>query len=89
MVFGKADLHGLYDKLGITKDAIQRGKMPASIPITPPYSRQREKLQQGIDESYQDFVGKVANARHRASGEIEPVAQGRVWLGSQAKRMAL
>ncbi len=26
VVFGKPNLHGLYDKLGITKDAISRGK---------------------------------------------------------------
>ena len=26
VVFGKPNLHGLYDKLGITKDAVQRGK---------------------------------------------------------------
>jgi len=29
VVFGKPNLHGLYDKLGITKDAIQRGKHAA------------------------------------------------------------
>ena len=26
VVFGKPDLHGLYDKLGVTKDAVERGK---------------------------------------------------------------
>ena len=35
--------------------------------------------------SYEDFVSKVASARHRSFSQIEPVAQGRVWLGSQAK----
>jgi protease-4 len=90
VVFGKPDLHGLYDKLGITKDAIQRGKNAGIdsdyTALTPD---QQQKLQQGIDESYQDFVGKVANARHRPPSEIEPVAQGRVWLGSQAKANGL
>ena len=45
--------------------------------------------QAGIDESYQDFVTKVAEARHRKFEEIDPVAQGRVWLGSQAKERGL
>ncbi|MCU1232295.1 MAG: signal peptide peptidase SppA, type [Candidatus Solibacter sp.] len=90
VVFGKPSLHGLYDKLGITKDAIQRGKN-ANIdsdytPLTP---EQRMKLKEGIDESYKDFVSKVAEARHRSFEQIDDVAQGRVWLGSQAKPIGL
>jgi protease-4 len=90
VVFGKPSLHGLYDKLGITKDAIQRGKN-ANIdsdytPLTP---EQRMKLKEGIDESYKDFVSKVAEARHRSFEQIDEVAQGRVWLGSQAKPIGL
>jgi protease-4 len=86
VVFGKPDLHGLYDKLGVTKDAIERGKHAGIdsdyTELTP---EERQMLRSGIDESYRDFVGKVAAARHRKFEEIEPLAQGRVWLGSQAK----
>jgi protease IV len=86
VVFGKPVLRGLYDKLGITKDGIQRGK---NADIDSEYTalspEEREKLRSGIDESYRDFVTKVAESRHRPYSEIEPVAQGRVWLGSQAK----
>ena len=39
----------------------------------------------GIDDSYKDFVTKVANSRRRKFDEVEPLSQGRVWLGSQAK----
>jgi protease-4 len=46
-------------------------------------------LRQGIDESYRDFVAKVAAARHRKFDDIEPLAQGRVWLGSQAAARGL
>jgi len=89
-VFGKPNLHGLYDKLGITKDFVQRGKY---ADIDSDYislnSDQRQKLQHGIDENYEDFVAKVAAARHRPASDIDPVAQGRVWLGSQAKERGL
>jgi len=90
VVFGKPNLHGLYDKLGITKDSIQRGKH-AGIdsdyrPLTPD---ERQMLREGIDESYKDFVTKVAQARHRKFEEIEPLAQGRVWMGDQAKSNGL
>src|SRR5205807_2464777 len=66
VVFGKPNLHGLYDKLGVTKDAIQRGKhADIDSDYTSLTPEQREKLRDGIDESYKDFVTKVAESRHR------------------------
>ena len=90
VVFGKPNLHGLYDKLGITKDAVERGKhADVDSDYTSLTADEREMLRSGIDESYRDFVTKVAAARHRKFEEIEPLAQGRVWLGSQAKNNGL
>jgi protease-4 len=90
VVFGKPVLRGLLNKLGITEDAVQRGRnADIDSEYTPLTPEQREKLRVGIDESYHDFVTKVAEARGRSFGEIEPVAQGRVWLGSQAKDHSL
>jgi protease IV len=90
VVFGKPNLHGLYDKVGVTKDAIQRGKhADIDSDYTPLTPEERDILRRGIDESYQDFVGKVAAARHRKYDEIEPLAQGRVWLGTEAKQLGL
>jgi protease-4 len=90
VVFGKPNLRGLYEKLGITKDAIQRGKhADIDSDYTSLTPEERDKLKQGIDESYQDFLTKVANARHHSTTEIDQVAQGRVWLGSQAKSRGL
>jgi protease IV len=90
VVFGKPNLHGLYDKLGITKEAIQRGKNAGiDSDYTPLSPDERGKLKDGIDESYRDFVTKVADARHRKFNEIEPLAEGRVWLGSQARTRGL
>ena len=90
VVFGKPNLHGLYDKLGVTKDAVQRGKhADIDSEYTPLTPEERELLRKGIDESYRDFVAKVAAARHRPFNEVEPLAQGRVWLGSQAQARGL
>ena len=90
VVFGKPDLHGLYDKLGITKDMIVRGRFGA---IDSDYSAlspiELAKLKEGIDANYHDFVAKVAQARHRPYDQIEPLAQGRVWLGDQAQARGL
>jgi protease-4 len=90
VVFGKPNLHGLYDKLGITKDSVQRGKhADIDSDYTSLAGDERRILRDGIDESYKDFVGKVAEARRRAFNDIEPLAQGRVWMGSQAKARGL
>ena len=90
VVFGKPDLRGLYDKLGVTKDAVERGKHAGiDSDYTELTADERQMLRNGIDESYRDFVGKVAAARNRTFEQIEPVAQGRVWLGSQAKNIGL
>jgi protease-4 len=90
VVFGKPNLHGLYDKLGITKDSLQRGRNSGiDSDYTSLDADQRALMQRGIDQSYREFVAKVATARHRAIADIEPVAEGRVWLGSQAQPRGL
>src|SRR5260370_41913037 len=38
-----------------------------------------------MDETYRDFGTEVDDARRRNFAQIEPLARGRVWLGSQAK----
>src|ERR1019366_6205160 len=50
---------------------------------------ERAKLKEGIDATYRDFLAKVAKARKKTSADIEPVAQGRVWLGDQARDKGL
>jgi protease-4 len=90
VVFGKPNLRGLYEKLGISKDGVQRGRHAAiDSDYTPLTDEERAILKAGIDETYRDFVTKVAEARKRPYAEIDPVAQGRVWLGSQAKDRGL
>ena len=49
----------------------------------------RHKLREGIDEIYKTFLGHVATARKKEMSQIEDLAQGRAWLGSQAKSRGL
>jgi protease IV len=90
VVFGKANLHGLYDKLGISKDSVSRGRFAR---IASDYQSlsdaEKMKLREDIDAEYEDFVGKVAASRKKPVSVIEPLAQGRVWLGDQAKANGL
>ncbi len=88
--FGKIDLQGLYEKIGLKKDLITRGKYAAIDSETAPLTDdERAKLQAEIQLFYQGFVQRVADGRKRPYNTIEPLAQGRVWLGSQAKKNGL
>jgi protease-4 len=90
VVFGKANLHGLYDKLGVSKDLLSRGRFAeVDSDYQPLTAAGREKLRSAIEDNYRSFVNKVAAARRRKFDEIEPLSQGRVWLGSQAKANGL
>jgi protease-4 len=90
VVFGKPVIRGLMNKAGVTADTIQRGQHADIDSLYTPLSPdERALLRKGIDESYQDFVNKVAEARRRPVPYIEQVAQGRVWLGSQARANGL
>lgn len=90
VIYGKVNLKGLYDKLGLTKDVVQRGRN-ATIDseyyeLTP---AGRAKLREGVDSVYKTFVNIVAEGRKKKYDEIHEVAQGRVWLGSDASQRAL
>jgi protease-4 len=90
VVFGKINLRGLYDKLGIAKELMTRGRFAALDSDYEPLSEAgRQKVREEVDDNYRSFVEKVASARKRQFAEMEPLAQGRVWMGSQAKQRGL
>ncbi|MBI2686819.1 MAG: signal peptide peptidase SppA [Acidobacteria bacterium] len=90
VIYGKVNLKGLYDKLGLTKDVVQRGH---NATLDSEYytldEKGRKKLRDGVDSVYKTFVGIVAESRKKKFEEIHEVAQGRVWLGKDAKDRAL
>jgi protease-4 len=90
IIYGKLNLRGLYEKLGITKDVLTRGRnADIDSDYHPLTDRGKQKLRETLDEFYVGFVSKAAEARRRKYNELEPLAQGRVWLGEQAKNNGL
>jgi protease-4 len=90
VVYGRPNVKGLYDKIGLTKDGMQRGKNADIDSEYKPLSEvARKKLREGVDESYTTFVSRVAAGRKAKVEEIEPLAQGRAWIASDpgAKRL--
>jgi protease-4 len=90
VIYGKVNLRGLYDKIGVNKEILTRGSNAAiDSDYTPMTPVARAKLREGIEEIYREFVSRVAEGRKKKWEEIAPLAEGRAWLGSQAKANGL
>ncbi|MBV9613678.1 MAG: signal peptide peptidase SppA, partial [Acidobacteriaceae bacterium] len=90
VLYVRPNFRGLFDKLGISDDMISRGKLAdMDSPYLPLSDAAQQKLHQSIEATYRSFVGKVAAARKRTYDQIDPLAQGRVWMGTQALQNGL
>lgn len=90
VLYVRPSLHGLYDKLGISDDMLSRGKLAdMDSPYLPLSDAGRDKLHDLIQSTYVSFVSKVAAARKKSYDQIDPIAQGRVWMGAQAQQNGL
>ncbi len=88
--FGKVNLRGLYDKVGLKKEILTRGRFAdIDTESAPLNAEQRAKLRAEIEEFYRGFVQRVADGRKRKYDDVEALAQGRVWTGAQAKQKGL
>ncbi len=87
---GKFSLRGLYDKIGLTKEIVSRGR---NASLFTEYRRwepaEREKVRALNRLFYEDFVNKAAEGRKTSYEEIHEVAQGRVWTGVEAHERGL
>ncbi len=90
VIFGRLNLQGLYEKLGVQKELLTRGRY---ADLDSDYAQlsddERAKIRGQVDEFYRVFVSRVSDGRKRPFGQVEELAQGRVWLGTQAKQNGL
>ena len=90
VLYIRPNFHGLFDKLGIQDDMISRGKLAdMDSPYLPLSDAALQKLHDSAEASYHDFVAKVAAGRKKTYDQVEPLAQGRVWMGAQAVQNGL
>jgi len=91
MFMGKPVLKGFYDWIGVTSEYVTRGKNAGIFDETRKWSpEERAKMEdQAKKVYYGDFVPKVAAGRNKSNEEIDAIAQGRVWTGTQAKQNGL
>lgn len=90
VVGGKVVVGGLLERLGLTTGTVSRGEHALMYSGRRGFDEpERERLAAALDAVYDDFVAKVAQGRGRPREEIDAVARGRVWTGSDAQGVGL
>jgi len=87
---GKFVMSGTLEKLGANMEATSSGK---NAEIYSPDRRftpdERKKIEESMQNVYDQFIERTAAARHMTPEKVDEVAQGRVWTGEQAKQLGL
>ncbi len=96
-ITGSIGIFGLFatipdtlSKIGVHVDGVATTPLAGAFDIRRPLSPQLESiLNSVIRRGYNEFIGKVAKARGKTPEQIDAIAQGRVWSGSQAQERGL
>jgi protease IV len=90
VVGGKLDMSGLYRRLGVARDSVERGARAGLASETRGFrSDERRALREEMSAIYAIFVDRVARGRGLAAEAVERVAQGRVFSGAGAAAVGL
>jgi protease IV len=77
-------------KLGVQVDGVGTTALAGSLRLDRPLKPELEQLlQASVDHAYDGFLQHVAAGRHQTTAAINDIAQGRVWAGSDARRLGL
>ncbi len=90
VISGKFADDGLYKKIGVTQTEFKRGENSGIYALSDTFSTsERERMQKSIDRFYDIFKEKVARGRALETDSVETIAQGRVWVGTDAQEIGL
>ncbi len=90
VVGGKLDLSGLYQRLGLSKDAVERGARAGLFSEARGFTPdERKALREEFSAAYAVFLDRVVKGRGLSLEALEPIAQGRIWSGARARGVGL
>jgi protease-4 len=90
VVGGKLNLERLYEKLGVSKEGVQRGARAGLLSEARGFSSdERAAVRREMQTIYATFVDRVARGRHKSHEDVEQIAQGRIWSGRRAQALGL
>jgi len=77
------------DAIGVHTDGVATSPL-ADVATTKTLPAEVQQLMQlTIENGYRNFIGLVAASRHKTPEQIDAIAQGHVWTGSDAKNNGL
>lgn len=80
----------LTNKLGLKFDVVNTNKLSDFGSMGRPFNEEEGKrIQSHVEEGYTLFMTRVAGARKKTLAQVDSIAQGRVWTGSQALKLGL
>jgi len=90
-VFGMLpNLSQITNKYGINSELVETHKNASGYsPFEPLDADFRNFTQEGVESIYKTFVTRVATGRKMTFAEVDAIAQGRVWAGSDALKLGL
>ena len=84
------NLRELYDKLGISKEILTRGRFAGMYSDYKALTAdERAKVRKYVDSIYETFLTRVSEGRDVDTDSVRELAEGRVWIGSQASENGL
>ncbi|WP_417442922.1 signal peptide peptidase SppA [Joostella sp.] len=80
----------LADKWGINAEQVNTNKNSTTYSVFESDNESFKKYaKEGIEDFYKTFLQRVADGRDMSIADVDSVAQGRVWTGTQAKERGL
>ncbi|WP_420398689.1 signal peptide peptidase SppA [Flagellimonas sp.] len=85
-VFGTIpNAHELAGNIGINAEQVGTNKNSVDYSLFEPMSKEfRDVVQEGIEDTYETFLARVAAGRNMSLDAVDALAQGRVWSGVDA-----
>jgi protease-4 len=90
VVGGKMAIGGMFQKIGITRETIERGKNSGLFSSSAPFTEsQRAVVTEMMEDVYRQFTTKAAEGRKMPLEKLQELAGGRIYTGVQAKEKGL
>jgi protease IV len=90
-VFGVLpNLSAITQKYGINTEIVKTNENASGYSLFKPLDDNfRQFTQEGVENIYKTFVNRVATGRKMTFDQVDAIAQGRVWAGSDALKLGL
>jgi protease-4 len=78
------------EKIGVSVDGVGTTALSGQLRLDRPLGQEaRALLQSEVSRGYDEFLERVSSGRNKTREQIDTIAQGRVWAGTDARRLGL